>query len=88
MTSGIDGVYPAGLSVARVINIESATTGSFDRVVCQPVAGMDRNRYLLILLVDMNITPRPTPEDAGEKSVHKRYRATQTGEHSDKEAAP
>lgn len=77
VTSGIDGVYPPGLSVAKVMQIESLVPGSFGRVVCQPVAGMDRNRHLLILLVDMTFPPRPDPEEVDEKPNRKRQRAPQ-----------
>ena len=37
VTSGLDGMYPAGLAVARVIQVEKAA-GSFGRVVAQPQA--------------------------------------------------
>ena len=67
VTSGIDGVYPPGLTVAKVMQIESLVPGSFGRVACQPTAGMDRNRHVLVLLVDMTFPPRPEPEDATEK---------------------
>ena len=77
VTSGIDGVYPPGLSVAKVMQIESLVPGSFGRVVCQPTAGMDRNRHLLILLVDMTYPPRPEPEDAADKPGRKRARPAQ-----------
>ena len=77
VTSGIDGVYPPGLSVAKVMQIESLVPGSFGRVVCQPTAGMDRNRHLLILLVDMTYPPRPEPEDAADKTGRKRARPAQ-----------
>ncbi len=74
VTSGIDGVYPSGLSVAKVIQIENVGTGTFGRIVCQPMAGMDRNRHLLILLTDMNIEPRPEPEESQDKAGRKRRR--------------
>lgn len=74
VTSGIDGVYPPGLAVAKVMQIESLVPGSFGRVACQPMAGMDRNRHLLVLLVDMTFPPRPEPEDANEKTGRKRPR--------------
>ncbi|HEY5801174.1 MAG TPA: rod shape-determining protein MreC, partial [Burkholderiaceae bacterium] len=47
VTSGIDGVYPAGLAVAKVMNVESNPSGAFARIVCQPLAGIDRNKQLL-----------------------------------------
>jgi rod shape-determining protein MreC len=63
ITSGIDGVYPAGLSVAKVTQVDRKSSDAFARIVCQPLAGIDRNRQLLILLTDANFPPRPAPED-------------------------
>ncbi|MBS1187344.1 MAG: mreC [Burkholderiaceae bacterium] len=75
VTSGIDGVYPPGLSVAKISQVENVASGSFGRILCQPTAGMDRNRQLLILLVDMNIQPRPAPEETAERTGRRRPRA-------------
>lgn len=50
VTSGIDGIYPAGLAVATVTHIERNLDSPFARIVCTPVAGTDRNRQVLILL--------------------------------------
>ena len=73
VTSGLDGVYPSGLSVARVVQIENAASGTFGRIVCQPLSGLDRNRHLLILLADLSRPPRPAPEEPVAKKG-KRYR--------------
>jgi rod shape-determining protein MreC len=73
VTSGIDGVYPAGLSVAKVILVENNAAGAFGRIVCQPLAGIDRNRQLLILLTGSTIPPRPEPEDAKDKKFGKKH---------------
>jgi rod shape-determining protein MreC len=67
VTSGIDGVYPAGLQVARVVEVEHKSNDAFARILLQPSAGIDRNRQLLILLVDTNMPPRPAPDDADRK---------------------
>ena len=64
ITSGLDGVYPAGLAVAKVVRVESGTTGAFGGVVCQPLAGIDRHRQLLILMSLPQLPPRPAPETA------------------------
>lgn len=64
ITSGLDGVYPAGLAVAKVVQVESSATGNFGRVVSQPLAGIDRNRQLLILTEHAQTIPRPPPEAA------------------------
>ncbi len=50
VTSGLDGIYPAGLAVATVQQIEHKSADAFARIVCLPAAGIDRNRQLLILL--------------------------------------
>ena len=59
VTSGIDGVYPAGLAVATVTSVERDIEHSFARVVCKPAAGIDRGRYVLVLTSDVLRPPRP-----------------------------
>ncbi|KLU34850.1 rod shape-determining protein MreC [Massilia sp. WF1] len=62
VTSGLDGMYPAGLAVAKVVQVESVAQGAFGRVVCQPLAGIDRHRQLLIVMSDEPAQPRPPAE--------------------------
>jgi rod shape-determining protein MreC len=62
VTSGLDGIYPAGLAVAKVIQVENVAQGAFGRVVCQPLAGIDRHRQLLVVMSDQPAEPRP-PQD-------------------------
>ena len=64
VTSGIDGTYPAGLPVANVVRIERDAENTFARALCRPVAGIDRGRYVLVL-VNESARP-PLPEDAGK----------------------
>ena len=71
VTSGIDGVYPAGLAVGKVARIRDNSTGSFDHVICEPVAGINRNRQVLVLLSDTAIPPRPA---AADRTVNTRQR--------------
>ncbi len=71
ITSGMDGVYPAGLAVAKVVQVENSAAGAFGRVVCQPLAGIDRHRQLLILMALPELAPRPPeepPKVVGKKS--------------------
>jgi rod shape-determining protein MreC len=74
ITSGIDGVYPAGLAVARVTQVENSANGMFGRVVCQPLAGIERNTQLLILMSLPEMPPRP-PEEDTSKPVRKKKAA-------------
>lgn len=72
ITSGMDGVYPAGLAVAKVVQVESSAAGAFGRVVCQPLAGIDRNRQLLILMSPPDLLARPAeepPKAVGKKQA-------------------
>ncbi|TFW28095.1 rod shape-determining protein MreC, partial [Massilia horti] len=62
ITSGLDGIYPAGLAVAKVIQVETVGAGAFGRVVCQPLAGIERNRQLLIVMSQESMPPRPPAE--------------------------
>lgn len=67
VTSGIDGVYPSGLSVATVVEVENKSGDSFARIVCQPSAGIDRHKQLLILLAQPKTVPRPPTVDPKDK---------------------
>ena len=62
ITSGMDGVYPVGLAVARVIKVENSAAGAFGGVLAQPLAGIDRHRQLLVLMALPDMPPRPPEE--------------------------
>jgi rod shape-determining protein MreC len=49
VTSGIDGVYPSGLPVAVVSNIERNAAYPFAKITCTPAAGPNRNRQVLVM---------------------------------------
>lgn len=54
VTSGIDGVYPSGLPVALVSKIKRDVSSAFAHIICTPVAGVDRNKQVLILSPQIN----------------------------------
>lgn len=62
-TSGIDGVYPAGLAVATVMSVDTKTSDAFARILCRPTAGVSRHRQLLVLLGDPSALPPPPPAE-------------------------
>lgn len=70
VTSGLDGVYPPGLAVARVERIERATTDQFAHVVMRPVAGVESHKQLLVLLTEPARLPA-APAAAGEAAPRK-----------------
>lgn len=65
VTSGIDGIYPPGIPVAKVVRIERDPAYPFARVTCLPVAGVDKHRHLLIL---SGLPERPAQEPATTRS--------------------
>ena len=76
VTSGIDGTYPTGLPVAKVVKIERDPAYPFARIICMPMAGVDRHRYLLIVSGTPELPPRPeqgaTATEEKPKIVNKR----------------
>jgi rod shape-determining protein MreC len=62
-TSGVDGIYPAGLPVARITEVERLAEGGFARVTLQPVAAVDSVRHVLVLEPLKQQLPAP-PEPA------------------------
>lgn len=64
VTSGIDGVYPPGIPVAKVEKIERDAAYPFARVTCLPIGGVDKHRHLLILSGIPKPPERPAEEPA------------------------
>ncbi|MDP1648936.1 MAG: rod shape-determining protein MreC [Rubrivivax sp.] len=59
-TSGVDGVYPPGLPVARVATVERRVESGFARIVLTPTAKPDGVRHVLVLEpLAMQLPPRP-----------------------------
>lgn len=51
VTSGIDGVYPAGLAVATVSEIEITPDSPFARIICVPTGGVENHRQVLLVSI-------------------------------------
>lgn len=72
VTSGIDGVYPAGLAVATVTRVERNAKDQFARVVMTPTAGVQNYTHLLVLDVDRGqVPPKPAEERKRETEGRK-----------------
>lgn len=64
-TSGLDGVYPPGLPVARVSAVERRGDSSFARVQLTPIAQPDSARHVLVLLpLDRHLQAKQEAEAA------------------------
>lgn len=61
-TSGVDGLYPPGLPVARVVRVERRADSAFARVYCVPLAQVQGARHVMVLKpLPENALPRPEP---------------------------
>lgn len=64
-TSGVDGVYPPGLPVAKVVQVDRKAESGFARISCAPQALVDGARHVVVLnSIARQIPPKPAAEDA------------------------
>ena len=64
-TSGLDGIFLAGLPVAEVVSVDRESD-TFALVVCDPVAGVERTTQVLVLGRAEPLPPRPDPRRAAQ----------------------
>ena len=59
-TSGVDGIYPAGVLVGKVTKVERRAETAFARILCEPVGRVQGARHVMVLepLSDQ-LPPRP-----------------------------
>lgn len=70
VTSGVDGVYPPGLPVAKVATVERRAESGFARILLAPNAAADGVRHVLVLEpVGLQLPPReePPPQAPADK---------------------
>jgi rod shape-determining protein MreC len=59
-TSGVDGVYPAGLPVAKISRIERRAESAFAKIYCTPQASVKSARHVIVVRpIGDQIPPRP-----------------------------
>jgi rod shape-determining protein MreC len=76
VTSGLDGVYPAGLPVARVTLVDRRGDSAFARVLLAPTAAPDGVRHLLVLQpLASQLPPWPSEPASGAASTPAAVRA-------------
>ena len=72
-TSGVDGIYPAGLPVARVDRVERRADSAFARIYCIPQALVTGARHVMVLKpISVQIPPRPAPDDTPHPAAPKK----------------
>ena len=70
-TSGVDGVYPAGLPVARVSKVERRVDSAFARISCVPLALVSGVGQVLVLEPVATPTAAPAPAPAAPAPTRK-----------------
>lgn len=72
ITSGIDGVYPPGLQVAKVVAVERRVESGFARILLAPAALPDGVRHVLVLEpLAAQLPPRPEAASAASAPVRR-----------------
>jgi len=73
LTSGLDGVFPEGYPVARIIKVQRDARQPFLQVLAEPYAKLDRIRYALLVwphqgtsAIDPHILEEMTPPEQGQ----------------------
>ena len=63
-TSGIDTIYPEGLAVAEVTEINNDPKSSFAKIICKPIASIRNHSHLLVVIPSVNLNkPMPSKND-------------------------
>lgn len=71
VTSGLDGIFPSGLPVARVVRIERDASYTFARIHCTPVAAVEN--FAEVMVLDAR-EPLTLPSALSTKAVEGRGR--------------
>jgi rod shape-determining protein MreC len=58
-TSGVDGVYPPGLPVAKVLKVERRADSAFARISCAPQAAVDARHVMVLKPLTAQLPARP-----------------------------
>ena len=89
-TSGLDGIYPAGLAVARVHAVERRVESGFARITLTPSAQSDGVRHVLVLEpLATQLPPRPSaPAGEAPKRGERQLKSPRRGAPAPVERAP
>jgi rod shape-determining protein MreC len=76
VTSGIDGLYPAGFPVATVAAVDRSATNAFARIECTPSAGVNRGSLVLLVLEKRTLPDRLPEEEPVTKAVRSKKKGS------------
>ena len=67
VSSGLDGIFPAGYPVATVTKVERNSADTFALVEARPLAQLDRDREVLLLWADAPVSAPPASDKTPAK---------------------
>jgi rod shape-determining protein MreC len=80
-TSGVDGVYPPGLAVAKVVAVDRRNESNFAKVALAPVARTEGVRHVLVVEpLALQLPPAPVDPAASAPPVRRRAGTGQSAE--------
>lgn len=95
-TSGVDGIYPSGIPVARVTQVSRRAETAFSRIYCQPLARVQGARHVTVL-TPLNLTqaqarpdlelPKPVTVVPTDRAGHRRSTLSNTSRRAEPGAA-
>jgi rod shape-determining protein MreC len=91
ITSGLDGVYPPGLPVGKVLSVDRKSDSGFARIVVQPSAAPDGVRHLMVIeptKLQMPARPDPLIEETNAKASAKASVRASAAKAASKATAP
>ena len=74
-TSGVDGVYPAGLRVARISRIERRADSAFAKIYCTPEALVASAHHVMVVQPTTGLVPPRPPAAAVDAAPTNRKKA-------------
>jgi rod shape-determining protein MreC len=66
-TSGIDTIYPEGLAVAEVTEINNDPKLPFAKIICKPIASIRNHSHLLVVIPSVNLDKLMASKNAQKK---------------------
>jgi rod shape-determining protein MreC len=76
-TTGLDGVFPGGMPVAKVVQVSRRADSAFAKIVLWPLAPLDDIRHVLVLNpLAEGLPPRPATSPARNERALTRAAAT------------
>jgi rod shape-determining protein MreC len=70
-TSGVDGVYPPGIPVAKVVKVERRADSVFARILCESLARVQGARHVMVLSPMKSALPNFNELPPAPQPVHK-----------------